>query len=257
VKVRGTAAHVAEKYMSLARDAQSAGDIVAAENYLQHAEHYNRIVMAAQAQYQQSQQPQYRDGPDEGYDDERPTNGRFRDRYEYNGDGGREEEGDEQPFEAGDEGGEERTYQPRPPRPDYRQQQSQQQRGPRPDRYDYRNQSGYDRGERDDRQQRSDRGERQERYDRPERGNGPEQEGRPESYSQPENGPEQSAQPAVMEPAGEAPSAEQPTPAPEAQPSSSRRRRGRPPRTEASGASEPESQDMTRDGEAALAAFPE
>ena len=39
--------------MSLARDAQSSGDIVAAENYLQHAEHYNRIVMAAQAQFQQ------------------------------------------------------------------------------------------------------------------------------------------------------------------------------------------------------------
>jgi hypothetical protein len=260
VKVRGTAAHVAEKYMSLARDAQSSGDIVAAENYLQHAEHYNRIVMAAQAQYQQNQPQQYREGPDEGYDDERSTNGRFRDRYEYNGDSGREEEGDEQPFEAGDEGGEERTYQPRPPRPDYRQQQQQpqQQRGPRPDRYDYRGQpGGYDRGDRDDRQQRSDRGERQERYDRPERSNGPEQAPRPESYSRAESGPEQPAQPVVMEPAGEAPSSEQPSPAPEVQPSSSRRRRGRPPRTEAAAPSEQDAQDVTRDGETALAAFPE
>src|SRR3712207_9451363 len=68
VKVRGTAAHIAEKYTSLARDAQSSGDIVAAENYLQHAEHYIRIVMAAQAQYAQVQQSQYRDGADEGYD---------------------------------------------------------------------------------------------------------------------------------------------------------------------------------------------
>lgn len=50
VKVRGTASHVAEKYMSLARDASSSGDIVTAESYLQHAEHYNRIVMAAQVQ---------------------------------------------------------------------------------------------------------------------------------------------------------------------------------------------------------------
>ncbi len=50
VKIRGTAAHIAEKYMSLARDALSSGDIVAAESYLQHAEHYNRIIMAAQAQ---------------------------------------------------------------------------------------------------------------------------------------------------------------------------------------------------------------
>ena len=47
--------------MTLARDAQSSGDPVAAENYLQHAEHYNRIVMAAQAQFQQSQ-PQFREG---------------------------------------------------------------------------------------------------------------------------------------------------------------------------------------------------
>jgi hypothetical protein len=50
VKIRGTAAQIAEKYMTLARDASSAGDIVMAENYLQHAEHYNRIIMAAQAQ---------------------------------------------------------------------------------------------------------------------------------------------------------------------------------------------------------------
>jgi len=42
--------HIAEKYSSLARDAMSSGDIVAAENYLQHAEHYNRIILAAQVQ---------------------------------------------------------------------------------------------------------------------------------------------------------------------------------------------------------------
>jgi hypothetical protein len=50
VKIRGTAAHIAEKYMSLARDALSVGDLVTAESYLQHAEHYNRIIMAAQSQ---------------------------------------------------------------------------------------------------------------------------------------------------------------------------------------------------------------
>jgi hypothetical protein len=52
VKVRGNAAHVAEKYLQLARDAQSSGDPVLAENYLQHAEHYFRIVAAAQPQNQ-------------------------------------------------------------------------------------------------------------------------------------------------------------------------------------------------------------
>jgi len=37
VKVRGTAQHVAEKYLQLARDAQSSGDTVAAESYFQYA----------------------------------------------------------------------------------------------------------------------------------------------------------------------------------------------------------------------------
>ncbi|TWH28887.1 DUF4167 domain-containing protein, partial [Aminobacter sp. J15] len=46
VKIRGSAQQIAEKYTALARDAQSAGDRVMAENYLQHAEHYNRIIMA-------------------------------------------------------------------------------------------------------------------------------------------------------------------------------------------------------------------
>lgn len=50
VKIRGNAAHIAEKYVQLARDAQAAGDSVMAENYLQHAEHYFRIISAAQAQ---------------------------------------------------------------------------------------------------------------------------------------------------------------------------------------------------------------
>jgi len=40
VKIRGTAQHIGEKYLQLARDAHSSGDPVAAESYLQHAEHY-------------------------------------------------------------------------------------------------------------------------------------------------------------------------------------------------------------------------
>jgi hypothetical protein len=53
VKIRGTAAHIAEKYVQLARDAQTSGDIVAAENYFQHAEHYYRMLAAAQPPFQQ------------------------------------------------------------------------------------------------------------------------------------------------------------------------------------------------------------
>lgn len=58
IKIRGSAAHVYEKYLQLARDANSAGDRIQAENYLQHAEHYYRIMDANQSQYQQQQQQQ-------------------------------------------------------------------------------------------------------------------------------------------------------------------------------------------------------
>ena len=53
MKIRGTPAHIAEKYLALARDAQSSGDPVLAENYLQHAEHYIRIIMAYREQFNQ------------------------------------------------------------------------------------------------------------------------------------------------------------------------------------------------------------
>ena len=62
VKVRGTAQTIAEKYMQLARDAHSSGDTVMAESYNQHAEHYLRILAAAQAYNQQhmASQQQFR-----------------------------------------------------------------------------------------------------------------------------------------------------------------------------------------------------
>ena len=49
VKIRGTARQVAEQYLQLARDAHTGNDPVAAENYLQHAEHYFRLIAAAEA----------------------------------------------------------------------------------------------------------------------------------------------------------------------------------------------------------------
>lgn len=49
VKVRGSASHIYEKYVTLARDATSSGHRVKAENYLQHAEHYLRIVNTQEA----------------------------------------------------------------------------------------------------------------------------------------------------------------------------------------------------------------
>lgn len=44
VRIRGTAHQVAEKYVALAKDAQGAGDTVMYQNYLQHAEHYQRLI---------------------------------------------------------------------------------------------------------------------------------------------------------------------------------------------------------------------
>src|SRR3546814_7755154 len=67
VKIRGSASSIFERYCQLARDANASGDRVAAENYLQHAEHYYRIMLAqgvtpmqraASQQQQSGQQPQ-------------------------------------------------------------------------------------------------------------------------------------------------------------------------------------------------------
>jgi hypothetical protein len=49
VTIRGGAQQVAEKYLQLARDAFIGDNRVAAENYLQHAEHYFRLVAAAKS----------------------------------------------------------------------------------------------------------------------------------------------------------------------------------------------------------------
>lgn len=48
VRIRGTANQIYDKYVALARDATSSGDRVKAENYLQHAEHYYRVIRTMQ-----------------------------------------------------------------------------------------------------------------------------------------------------------------------------------------------------------------
>ena len=55
-RVRGTAQQILDRYLLLARDAQSSGDSVLAENLFQHAEHYQRIV-ASFTPAQPGQQP--------------------------------------------------------------------------------------------------------------------------------------------------------------------------------------------------------
>jgi hypothetical protein len=101
VKIRGTAAHVAEKYMSLARDALASGDMVTAESYLQHAEHYNRIIMAAQQQLAPQQGGQPSEGPNGG-------GGRYN-RWHSDPD---EDTSEEEPAEAVGQGAQDRQGRP-------------------------------------------------------------------------------------------------------------------------------------------------
>lgn len=70
VKIRGSAQQICDKYQQYARDALSAGDRVAAENYLQHAEHYFRIVAAMQPKDKPREETSRDDDDDDGDDDE-------------------------------------------------------------------------------------------------------------------------------------------------------------------------------------------
>ncbi|WMS41541.1 DUF4167 domain-containing protein [Acuticoccus sp. MNP-M23] len=74
VKIRGSALQVADKYAQLARDSQSSGDRVQAENYLQHAEHYYRIVASAyeQSNQQAPREQQREPGERNRFDDRQP-----------------------------------------------------------------------------------------------------------------------------------------------------------------------------------------
>lgn len=70
VRIRGTAFQIVEKYMALAKDAASMGDPVLAESYLQHAEHYQRIITTwneQAAQFQRSEPGQETDAVDQSF----------------------------------------------------------------------------------------------------------------------------------------------------------------------------------------------
>lgn len=58
VKIRGNAYQVFERYLALAREAQSAGDRISAENFYQHAEHYFRVMNANGEGFQAQQRAQ-------------------------------------------------------------------------------------------------------------------------------------------------------------------------------------------------------
>ena len=61
-KVRGTPQQIIDKYLALARDAQVGNDRVAAESFLQHAEHYSRMLGEAQRQQMEQRGASEREG---------------------------------------------------------------------------------------------------------------------------------------------------------------------------------------------------
>jgi Domain of unknown function (DUF4167) len=134
VKIRGNAQHVAERYAQLARDSLSSGDRVMAENYLQHAEHYNRIIAAAmlqQAQFSEQQRREWDEEAGEGGTEEGDENApadmaaesgqqaNLQDSQPQNGEGGQQNNNLNR---------ERNNFQPRPER------QERPERQPRPER---------------------------------------------------------------------------------------------------------------------------
>lgn len=73
-RVRGNASQILEKYLGLARDAQASGDRVTAEYYLQHADHYYRIVNANGAASGRSQDDGARTPDNAGPENSGPNN---------------------------------------------------------------------------------------------------------------------------------------------------------------------------------------
>ncbi len=159
VKVRGAAQHIYEKYQQLARDAGSAGDRVLAENNLQHAEHYFRVLRAMQPQRPLSEiigRDQFASGYDIDFEDEGQA---IEDTAEAEGDGGQERQGGDRQWQRDDRPRDDRQRDDRG-QGEYRQQgdrpRDDRQRDDRPrDDRDYR---GQDRGQGEYRQ-RDDRGQ--------------------------------------------------------------------------------------------------
>jgi len=168
VKVRGAAQHIYEKYQQLARDAGSAGDRVLAENYLQHAEHYFRVLRAMQPQRPISEiigRDQFASGYDNDFEDESGQNGEYVSEPEP--EPASDARRDERPWQRDD-----RQQGDRQPNNEYRQQGDRpqgeyRQRDDRPQgEYrprDDRNQGGEYRP-RDDRQPQAEARPREDRY---------------------------------------------------------------------------------------------
>src|SRR5688500_16865268 len=126
---RGNAAQLLEKYKTLARDAQLAGDRVQTEYYLQYADHYFRVLEENRSRFEE-QQPQRRPRRDE-------------EDYESDSDGDEELAAAES--ESGDDEGDQEVRQ-RPSRDQGRDRGRGRERFERNDRREFRG-NGSDRDE--------------------------------------------------------------------------------------------------------------
>jgi hypothetical protein len=105
---RGNAAQLLEKYKSMARDSQLAGDRVQTEYYLQFADHYFRVLSESRARFEEQNPRRQRD------------------------DEGDEDEGEDEMMEAGDEA----ASDDRPQRPERNERFSRERRPRRDDHED-------------------------------------------------------------------------------------------------------------------------
>ena len=116
-KVRGTPQQIIEKYQMLARDAQLSNDRVAAENFLQHAEHYTRMLaeaMKEMAAEQEARQQQFQQNGSQNGGQQGQQSQQRGDRQGESFD--RRERGDR--GDRGDRGGDRNDGRDRPDRPD-------------------------------------------------------------------------------------------------------------------------------------------
>ena len=141
VKIRGNAYQVFERYLALAREAQTSGDRVAAENFFQHAEHYFRVMNAQNEGGQGQPRPQYQQTPS--------------DPEMMNADG---EQPDEQPYDRQSQG--HPNQGDHQPRNDYQDRGDYQGVNEQPGQNDHEEQRDhhgqYDQQSRNDRQGRND-----------------------------------------------------------------------------------------------------
>jgi hypothetical protein len=172
IKVRGNAQHVFEKYQQLARDAQTSGDRVLAENYLQHAEHYFRVIRAVTPTRSPADilgRDAVQGGYDIDFEDESGAQAYAEAQAaeaEQQGHGngqGQQGEGGDQQGRRDDRGFNRDRDRNRDDRPRDRDDRPREDRGPRQDRYENRR----DRDRNRDDRPRDDRGPREDRVPNP------------------------------------------------------------------------------------------